>query len=157
MILVRIDLISAVDSSRSRELGRMYIANNGERSTLDPKLGDYDVAVCRRGSSAMPQPFDEDGPKPTRWGMVRDYPRLAYNVWRLIARACVAAFPEERALKPGTTSVLSPEIMTGLRAMSEVVRESMKHGFDLAPGEARAIEEASRWIESGLDHDTEVG
>lgn len=94
MIVVKIELWPHGDASRIRELGRMYIANRGE--SRDPRRGDYDVAVCRRGSDAVPQPISDYGPLPTRRGEVRDYPRLSYNVWRLIARALLAAFPEER-------------------------------------------------------------
>lgn len=75
-----------------REIGRMYIANVGGTSIR----GDYEVAVCRRGSQAVPKPIDPDGPKSTREGKVFGYPRLAYNVWRLIARALLVSFPEER-------------------------------------------------------------
>lgn len=92
MIVVRIELWPFGAESRSRELGRMYIANTGG-GTVD--RGDYQVAVCRKGSVAVPRPILPDGPQPTRAGEVRDYPRLAYNVWRLIARALKSAFPEE--------------------------------------------------------------
>lgn len=97
MIVVKIELISAIDPSRDRELGRMYIANTGE--SRDPKRSDYTVAVCRRGSDKIPRPFDSSGPAPTRTGTVLAYPRLAYNVWRLVARAVLSAFPEEKSDK----------------------------------------------------------
>ncbi len=145
MILVRIDLISAVHDSRSREIGRMYIANNETRSTLDPKLGDYDVAVCRRGTTELPKPFNEDGPSPARAGKVRDYPRLAYNVWRLISRACVAAFPEERNLK--TCAIIGVDAMRGLRMLA--ASGTISDHPDLVAARA--------WLDSGLDHDTEAG
>ena len=87
MIVVKIELWGAVTGVR-KEIGRMYITNRG--TSLDPKRGNYDVAVCRRGST--------DGRKPTRKGEVLDYPRLSYNVWRLITRALLSAFPEERKL-----------------------------------------------------------
>src|SRR5262245_44304396 len=105
MLKVTIELISAVTGNTS-EIGCMYIANDGRRSVEDPALGDYRAAVCRRGTDAVPRElFDTAGwsaealarhPKATRSGEVKDYPRLAYNVWRLISRALVAAFPEER-------------------------------------------------------------
>jgi hypothetical protein len=94
MIVVKIELWpgGAENHPRKQEIGRMYIANVGG----DIQRGDYQVAVCRRGSTAVPQPILPSGPMPTRSGEVRDYPRLAYNVWRLITRALKSAFPEER-------------------------------------------------------------
>jgi hypothetical protein len=91
MITVKIEMWPHGDENRKHEIGRMYIANVGG----DMERGAYDVAVCRRGTSAVPQPVDPCGPKPTRSGHVENYPRLAYNVWRLIARALLSAFPEE--------------------------------------------------------------
>lgn len=93
MIVVKLELWPLGDESRAREIGRTYIANDGT-GTAD--RGDYQVAVCRRGTNAVPAPINPDGPKATRTGEVKDYPRLAYNVWRLIARALLSAFPEER-------------------------------------------------------------
>lgn len=99
MIEVTIRLISAV-THRTSEIGRMYLANVGG----DHRRGDYDVAVCRRGSTDVPAPVDPGGPKPTRSGRVTGYPRLAYNVWRLITRGLLTAFPEERKLAQVATS-----------------------------------------------------
>jgi hypothetical protein len=93
MITVKIELWPHGDEKRAQEIGRMYIANVGGTDIR----GDYDVAVCRRGTDKVPAPVDPGGPKATRSGHVKDYPRLAYNVWRLIARALLSAFPEERA------------------------------------------------------------
>lgn len=92
LITVKIELWPWGDEKRAREIGRMYIANVG--GTVE--RGDYDVAVCRRGTMEVPQPVDPEGPKATRSGEVKNYPRLSYNVWRLIARALLSAFPEER-------------------------------------------------------------
>ncbi len=92
MIVVKIELWPLGAESRAREIGRMYIANVGGHQ----ERGNYDVAVCRRGTSTIPQPIDPEGPAATRTGKVLDYPRLSYNVWRLIARAVLQAFPEEQ-------------------------------------------------------------
>lgn len=81
MIVVRVELHSAI-TGRVSEIGRMHIANDGESS--DAKRGSYDVAVLRRGGGGV-----------TRRGRVENYPRLSYNVWRLICRALKSAFPEE--------------------------------------------------------------
>lgn len=92
MIVVKIELWSAI-THEATEIGRMYIANDG--SSADPTRGDYIAGVCRRGSDAVPQPVNPKGPKPTRSGAVKNYPRLSHNVWRLITRALKSAFPEE--------------------------------------------------------------
>lgn len=97
MITVKIELWPFGDEKRAREIGRMYIANTGGGT---PDRGDYEVAVCRRGTIAVPAPINPEGPKATRSGFVLGYPRLAYNVWRLIARALLSSFPEERGKVP---------------------------------------------------------
>lgn len=91
MITVKIEMWPGGSEKCKREIGRMYIANVG--GTAD--RGDYMAAVCRRGSVVVPQPINPKGPKPTRSGSVLNYPRLAYNVWRLVCRALRDAFPEE--------------------------------------------------------------
>lgn len=91
MITVKVELWPRGDESTAREIGRMYIANVG--GTVE--RGDYEVAVCRRNSDALPQPINPNGPKPTRSGSVKNYPRLSYNMWRLICRALASSFPEE--------------------------------------------------------------
>lgn len=99
MIRVTIELVSAVTGTTS-EIGRMYITNDGT-GTVD--LGSYDVAVCRRGTTAIPAPCAPKGPKPARAGRVENYRRQAYNIWRLVTRACLSAFPEERAHARGAS------------------------------------------------------
>lgn len=85
MIVVKLELHSAITGEVS-EIGRTVIYNTGEHT--DPTLGNYGVAVCRRGST--------NWKKPQRSGTVSNYPRLSYNVWRLVARALRSAFPEEK-------------------------------------------------------------
>lgn len=90
MLVVKIELWAATTGKVS-ELGRMYIANDGTQGAGNK--GNYDVKVCRKGS------FEADswgGIKATRTGKVKGYPRLSYNVWRLITRALKVAFPEEK-------------------------------------------------------------
>lgn len=84
MIIVKVELHSAINGT-IKELGRMHISNRGD--IQDPMRGNYDVTVCRKG--------DTTGAKPTRTGEVLNYPRLSYNMWRLITRALLSAFPEE--------------------------------------------------------------
>lgn len=98
MIVVKLEMWPHGDEGRAYTLGRTYIANVGG----DTKRGDYRVAVCRKGETACPWPHGDveaAGPPPTRTGEVRGYPRLSYNVWRLIARALLAAFPEEKGTR----------------------------------------------------------
>ncbi len=96
MISITIKLHSAVDL-KTTVLGRMLIWNKGTQPS--PKLGDYGVAVLKKGQEGT---FDEDDyhtwrkpseDKTTRKGEVTNYPRLSYNVWRLITRALKSAFP----------------------------------------------------------------
>ena len=99
MLVIKIELHSA-NTGQVTELGRMLIANEGG----DAKLGDYSVHVLRRGSiKVAPRLSEYLGPlgavkfKGTqRWGEVKNYPRLSYNVWRLVSRALRSAFPEEK-------------------------------------------------------------
>lgn len=81
---MKLELHSAITGQVS-EIGRTLIYNDG---TGTDSTGHYGVAVCRRGS--------KDWHKPLRTGSVRDYPRLSYNVWRLVIRSLLSAFPEER-------------------------------------------------------------
>jgi hypothetical protein len=114
MIVLKLELWPLGDETRAREIGRTYIANDGQASAADPRRGDYVAAVCRRGTTAVPRElggqgkatrstdvtlsFDDEvlpDSEPVR-GEVKDYPRQAYNVWRLVIRALRACFPEER-------------------------------------------------------------
>lgn len=97
MIVVKIELWSARTREKS-EIGRMYIANSGGTH----KRGDYRVAVCHKGADfekvpreIWPEDQAPNNPKAGRVGEVLNYPRLSYNVWRLISRALRSAFPEE--------------------------------------------------------------
>lgn len=82
MIVVTIELWPKGIKSRRRELGRMLIDNQG--GTV--KRGDYRVRVMRKGSET----------KVLREGEVNNYPRLSYNIWRLVCRALKGTFPEEK-------------------------------------------------------------
>lgn len=82
MIVVKVELWPLGFESKKRELGRMHISNQGSGSA---KRGDYKVQVMRKGTKGTVQ----------REGEVKNYPRLSYNVWRLVTRALKSAFPEE--------------------------------------------------------------
>jgi hypothetical protein len=90
MIVVKVELHSAI-TGRVTELGRMIVANVGGTR----KRGDYKVKVGRKRAGGEPIPNEDVWAKPQRTGSVKDYPRLSYNVWRLISRAILSAFPEE--------------------------------------------------------------
>lgn len=84
MIVVKVELHSALTGKVS-ELGRMVISNDG--GSRGAKRSDYTARVCRKGST--------DFTSPMRTGEVKDWPRLSYNIWRLVCRSLKSAFPEE--------------------------------------------------------------
>jgi hypothetical protein len=84
MLCIKIELWPFGDEDSSREIGRMYVANDGS-GTVD--RGNYDVWVCRKGTTERPP----NGTY-TRKARVKDYPRKSYTVWRLIKRALTNAF-----------------------------------------------------------------
>lgn len=91
MIVVKIELWPFGDESQKTEIGRTLIANDGTGSV---SRGNYDVRVLRRNAYTLSgTEFDSSA---TRTGRVEGYPRLSYNIWRLILRALRSAFPEER-------------------------------------------------------------
>lgn len=89
MIVVKIEMWPGGSEPKSFEIGRMYIYN----VTHCAPRSDYEGFVCRRGVFG---PFIKAMDKATRRLKVESYPRSSYNVWRLIARAILSAFPEER-------------------------------------------------------------
>lgn len=88
MIVVKVELWPRGDGSKAKEIGRTYIANIGG----DQRVGDYQVAVCRKGTTKCPLIGET---KAARKGYVEGYPRKSYNMWRLIIRSLLSAFPEE--------------------------------------------------------------
>ncbi len=86
MIVVKIELWPKGYEEKAREIGRMTLHNLFATTVSNPKRGDYEVNVMRRGTTTTSQ----------RRGVVEDYPRHSYNIWRLIARALKETFPEEK-------------------------------------------------------------
>lgn len=78
MILVKIELHSAV-TGKITPLGIMTIANDG--TSTNPKRGHYDVKLGRKGN--LGNVFTA----PQRTARVEKYPRAAFSVWVLVARA----------------------------------------------------------------------
>lgn len=162
MLTVKIELWPYGDEERAREIGRMYIANDGTTSVADPRFGDYRVAVCKRGTNAVPREVydlsdpaqaqyakDQGAPKATRAARVRGYPRLAYNVWRLIARAVTGAFPEELNTRKGRgEAVLDAEVLRGLQSLRQLAAKGP------LPVEGEADRNAARaWLDAALELD----
>ena len=88
MLVIRIELHSAV-TRRVKTIGKMIISNRCTHA--GGKREDYDVEVGRRDKLNTVDVMRN----PLRKGRVEDYPRLSYNVWRLVIRALLSAFPEE--------------------------------------------------------------
>jgi len=81
MIVIRVELHSAIHPSRSKELARMHICNVGG----DGEHGDYSVETFRgRSKEAL------DKCVVNRQGSVKNYPRLAIHVWHLVYEALKA-------------------------------------------------------------------
>lgn len=80
MIVVRVELWSAIDGSRT-ELARMHIANDGKASTVNRRRGDYvGETFVGRDAAAL------DRQQVSKRGSVANYPRLDLHVWNLVAR-----------------------------------------------------------------------
>lgn len=98
MIRVIVQLESAITGDTT-VLGQMCIANTGEGTH---SRGNYSVAVLKKNRATTAKrcrmPDSEDV---LRKGVVNDYPRLAYSVWRLVMRALKSAFPEEKCYVEG--------------------------------------------------------
>lgn len=80
MIVVKVELWPKGFESKKREIGRMTITNNGV--SKDPKRGNYDVKVFRRGTTDKVQ----------RTAHVSNYPRKSYSIWEMVRRALDGAF-----------------------------------------------------------------
>lgn len=92
MLVVKLELWPGGDASRKREIGRTYINNVGGSD----KKGNYNVRVMKKGQEDTPtHEVFRNQTGIVRVGSVANYPRLSYNVWRLIIRALKSAFPEE--------------------------------------------------------------
>lgn len=104
MIVVTVTLKSAISAERDEIIGQMLIGNT--KIETGGKRGDYEAYVLNR-SDAKRYPIHTISPRQagivrqlvrraTRSGTVKNYPRLSYNVWRLVLRALRSAFPEEK-------------------------------------------------------------
>ena len=90
MLRITIELLSARTGKREI-LGVMEIVNKGNHEYGSTR-GDYEGQLFRKG------PFNgktRTGNILTR-GIVWDYPRKSYPVWRLLAKMLKSMYPEER-------------------------------------------------------------
>ncbi len=76
MIVVTVELKSAISASRNRMLGQLVISNDG---TGGETYGNYDAR------------FTGEAGRAGKRGRVERYPRKALAIWNLIRRACEAA------------------------------------------------------------------
>lgn len=86
MIVIKIELHSAI-TKKITVLGTAIIHNIG--GTRD--RGNYLVKVGNKKNLSLDRIFNN----PLREGEVNNYPRLSYNIWRLVIRSLLSAFPEE--------------------------------------------------------------
>ena len=96
MLIISIEMFSARTKKRTL-IGRAAIWNRGDTSGNtsgdfrgDSPIGNYDVAI---GRAEYMHPEDVMQ-HPIRRGKVLHYPRFM-NVWRLVIRGLLSAFPEE--------------------------------------------------------------
>lgn len=91
MIRVTVELISAHGPTYNKKLGVMDIANDG--GSKNAHRGDYIGQLYRKSSLPKDQFCKSTGI--LRKAKTKDYPRLSYNVWRLVTRMLRELFPEE--------------------------------------------------------------
>lgn len=89
MLVLKLELHSA-RTGEVKEIGRTIIANAGSGTS---KRGDYTVKVGKKSKEFSNTKVWR---KPLRTGEVKNYPRLSHNVWRLVIRSLLSAFPEEK-------------------------------------------------------------
>jgi hypothetical protein len=83
MIVIDVNLISAVSRTRDCKLGTMVICNVA--TSQCGNYGDYKVDVYKKGTK------DFREAKPFRSGRVFNHPRKREPIWKLLAKALEAA------------------------------------------------------------------
>lgn len=91
MIVLKLELHSA-RTGQVTTLGQAVIINDGSGTNAH---GNYDCLVANKKSKDK-LPALITGSDILRYGRVEKYPRLSYNVWRLVIRGLLSAFPEEK-------------------------------------------------------------
>lgn len=92
MIVVKIELHSAI-TRKVTTIGQMIIHNVGGTSDR----GNYEVCVARKSENNFN--LRKTFHNPVRRGSVKNHPRKTQNVWRLVTKALLSAFPEEDKTK----------------------------------------------------------
>jgi len=92
MIVVKIEMWPHGNEDKKYEIGRTYIYNAG--GTM--RKGDYEARVCRKNKWSFKLDDLRSGKGFTRTGRIEGHPRLSQNIWRLIVKALLACFPEEK-------------------------------------------------------------
>jgi hypothetical protein len=80
MIVITVELWPKGKKAKAKEIARMRITNDG--TSKDSKIGNYKIKVMRGGTKSTVQ----------REAEVKNYPRNAYSVWKLVKRAIQAAY-----------------------------------------------------------------
>ena len=80
MIRVTVELMSAIDGSTT-ELARMIIANDGDTTTTNPRLGSYvGATMIGRNTAAL------DRGTVSKRGKIINWRRQDFHVWNLVRR-----------------------------------------------------------------------
>lgn len=87
MLVLKLELHSA-RTGEIKTIGQVIIANVGGST----ERGNYEIKVAHGSRLSLRETYLH----PQRQGRVENYPRLSYNVWRLVIRALKSAFPEEK-------------------------------------------------------------
>lgn len=79
MIRVSVQLLSAISASRSTELARMDIWNDGEQTLINDRMGTYHAHTLRgRDSAAL------DKGVPSKRASIGNWPRHDLHIWNLV-------------------------------------------------------------------------
>lgn len=89
VLTIKIEMWPGGFQAEAYEIGRMYVYNVSNLAAIS----NYRGVVCRKG---LFEPVRQAMDKATRAIEVNSYPRTRLNVWCLITRALLSAFPEER-------------------------------------------------------------
>ncbi len=90
MIVIKVELHSA--RTKDVTLLGTTIIHNVETSA-DGKLADYEVCVGRKTDAGD---LGKTFRNPLRRGTVKAHHRLTENIWRLVLKGLMSAFPEEK-------------------------------------------------------------
>jgi hypothetical protein len=87
VLVVKVELHSAI-TGKIKPLAQMIIANTGGTE----KRGNYVVKIAHQRQIGD---LRSNWHEPQREGIVENYPRVSYHVWRLVLRALRSTYPQE--------------------------------------------------------------